>query len=148
MRKPVKSLEQTILELHKRYKHAPSPLSENYNRMNANVNMVPQQTTPRLGSSKSIAVWVQTTETLQGILMQVKETTKYASIILDKEEDFSKQNMEGVLKKIEEYKKLPFHDVILQIDSKHYMKFWEILISKKLKYKEAEIKNNIFSIKF
>jgi len=80
--------------------------------------------------------------------MQVKETTKYASIILDKEEDFSKQNIEGVLKKIEEYKKLPFHDVILQIDSKHYMKFWEILISKKLKYKEAEIKNNIFSIKF
>lgn len=46
MRKPVKSLEQTILELHKRYKHTPSPLSENYNRMNANVNMVPQQTTP------------------------------------------------------------------------------------------------------
>lgn len=46
MIKSTKTLEQTIIELHKRYKNVPSPLSENYNRMNSNVNMVPQQMTP------------------------------------------------------------------------------------------------------
>jgi hypothetical protein len=80
--------------------------------------------------------------------MQIKENTKFASIILDKEEDFTKPNIEETFKKIEEYKKLPFHDVILQMDSKYYVRFWEILMSKKLKYKEAEIKNNTMLIKF
>lgn len=39
-----KTLEETIRDLHKRYKNVPSPLSENYQRNKP--NMVPQQTTP------------------------------------------------------------------------------------------------------
>jgi hypothetical protein len=41
-----KSLEDTIRNLHKKYKNVPSPLSENYNHMNSNIHMAPQQTTP------------------------------------------------------------------------------------------------------
>jgi hypothetical protein len=40
------SLEDTIRKVHQKYKNCPSPLSEQYTRLNANVNMVPQQTTP------------------------------------------------------------------------------------------------------
>ena len=40
-----KSLEETIKELRNKYKNVPSPLSENYNRMNQNVNFTPQQKT-------------------------------------------------------------------------------------------------------
>lgn len=39
------SLEETIKELRKKYKNIPSPLSENYDKMNQNVNFVPQQKT-------------------------------------------------------------------------------------------------------
>ena len=42
----MKSLEDTIRQLHKKYKNVPSPLSEEYVRRNQNVNFVPQQTTP------------------------------------------------------------------------------------------------------
>lgn len=80
--------------------------------------------------------------------MQLKETTKYASIVLEKDEDFSKENIKKVFKKIEEYKKLPFHDVILHMNSKYYVKFWELLMNKMLNYKEAQIKNNMLSILF
>lgn len=48
-KKPFKTVEQTIRELRQRYKNVPSPLSENYNRMNKNVNMVPQNTSPDSG---------------------------------------------------------------------------------------------------
>ena len=41
-----KSLEETIKELRNKYKNVPSPLSENYNKMNQNVNFTPQQKTP------------------------------------------------------------------------------------------------------
>jgi hypothetical protein len=40
-----KSLEETIKELRNKYKNVPSPLSENYNKMNQNVNFTPQQKT-------------------------------------------------------------------------------------------------------
>lgn len=42
-----KSLEQTIKELQKKYKNIPSPLSSQYQKNNANVNIAPQQ---KLGS--------------------------------------------------------------------------------------------------
>jgi hypothetical protein len=80
--------------------------------------------------------------------MQTKETLKNVIIVLDKEEDFSKKSIEDLFQKIKEYKKLPFHDVILKMHSKYYVKFWEILISKKEKFKEAEIKNDLFRISF
>jgi hypothetical protein len=37
------SLEDTIRKVQQRYKNRPSPLSEQYTRSNANVNIVPQQ---------------------------------------------------------------------------------------------------------
>lgn len=39
-------LEDTIRKVQQKYKNRPSPLSEQYTRSNANVNMVPQQITP------------------------------------------------------------------------------------------------------
>lgn len=80
--------------------------------------------------------------------MQTKETLKNVIIDLEKDEDFSKNSLEKLFEKIKEYKKLPFHDVLLQMNSKYYIKFLEIIKSKKLKYKEAEIKNNLFRILF
>ena len=46
MIKKSKSLVETIKELRNKYKNVPSPLSENYNKMNQNVNFVPQQKAP------------------------------------------------------------------------------------------------------
>lgn len=80
--------------------------------------------------------------------MQTKETLKNVVLILEKDEDFSKESIEKLFQKIKEYKKLPFHDVVVQMHSKYYVKFWEILRSKKEKYKEAEIKNEIFRLSF
>lgn len=39
-------LEDTIRKVQQKYKNRPSPLSQQYIRSNANVNMVPQQITP------------------------------------------------------------------------------------------------------
>ena len=39
-------LEDTIRKVQQKYKNRTSPLSEEYTRLNANVNYVPQQTTP------------------------------------------------------------------------------------------------------
>ena len=80
--------------------------------------------------------------------MQTKETLKNVIIDLEKDEDFSKNSLEKLFEKIKEYKKLPFHDVVLQMNLKYYIKFLEIIKSKKLKYKEAEIRNNLFRILF
>jgi hypothetical protein len=80
--------------------------------------------------------------------MQIKETLKNVVIVLDKEEDFLKDSIENLFIKIKEYKKLPFHEIILQMPSRYYVKFWEMLRSKKENYKEAEIKNDIFRISF
>lgn len=46
MIKKGKSLEETIKELRNKYKNTPSPLSENYNKMNQNINFVPQKKAP------------------------------------------------------------------------------------------------------
>ena len=46
MKKTSKTLEETIRELRQRYKNVPSPLSENYNNMNRNVNFVPTKPQP------------------------------------------------------------------------------------------------------
>ena len=40
------ALEDTIRKVQQKYKNRPSPLSEQYTRSNANVNIVPQQITP------------------------------------------------------------------------------------------------------
>jgi hypothetical protein len=40
------ALEDTIRKVQQKYKNRPSPLSQQYIRSNANVNMVPQQITP------------------------------------------------------------------------------------------------------
>jgi hypothetical protein len=80
--------------------------------------------------------------------MQVKETLKNVVILIDKEEDFLKDSIEQLFIKIKEYKKLPFHEIILQMPSRYYVKFWEILRAKKENYKEAEIKNDILRISF
>lgn len=80
--------------------------------------------------------------------MQTKETLKNVVIVLDDQKDFSKESIDKLFRKIDEYKKLPFHDVIVQMHSKHYAKFLEILNSIKQKYKEAEIKNDVFRISF
>jgi hypothetical protein len=80
--------------------------------------------------------------------MQVKENLKGALIFLDKEEDFSKKSLNEVFEKILNYKKLPFHDVVLNMDSKHYSKFWEPFITKKLDYKNFEIKNDKLTVLF
>lgn len=37
------ALEDTIRKVQQKYKNRPSPLSEQYTRSNANVNIVPQQ---------------------------------------------------------------------------------------------------------
>lgn len=46
MKKTSKTLEETIRELRQRYKNVPSPLSENYNHMNKNVNFVSPKPQP------------------------------------------------------------------------------------------------------
>lgn len=80
--------------------------------------------------------------------MQVKETNKNSVILLDKDEDFSNKSLVDVFAKIENYKKLPFHDVILTMNSKYFVKFWEAFNQNKISFKEAETKNNLFSIRF
>lgn len=80
--------------------------------------------------------------------MQTKETLKNAVVLLDNEKDFSKESLEKLFQQIKEYKKLPFHDVIIQMNSKYYVKFLEMLSSRKENYKEAEIKNDVFRISF
>lgn len=80
--------------------------------------------------------------------MQTKETMKDAVIFLEKEEDFFPKNLEIVFTKIKEYKKLPFHDVLLKMDSKHFLKFWKFFHKKKIDWKEAETKNDVVLIKF
>lgn len=80
--------------------------------------------------------------------MQTQETLKNAIIVLDKEEDFIPKNLESVFAKIEEYKKLPFHDVILKIDKKNSMKFFEVFQKKKMNSVETEIKNDMILFKF
>lgn len=80
--------------------------------------------------------------------MQIKETTKNATIILDKDEDFSSKSIDETMKKIAAYKKLPFHDVFLTMDSKNFVKFWEAVKNTKMDFKEAETKNNTFLVKF
>lgn len=80
--------------------------------------------------------------------MQTKETLKNSVVVLDDEKDFSKESLEKLFQKIKEYKKLPFHDVIIQMHSKYYLKFLEMLSSRKENYKEAEIKNDVFRISF
>jgi hypothetical protein len=54
MMKNKKSLEETIKELHKKYKNTISPLSEQYNKNNKNVNFVPQQKTANLDPRNSL----------------------------------------------------------------------------------------------
>lgn len=80
--------------------------------------------------------------------MQIQETLKNAIIVLDKDEDFIPKNLESVFEKIEEYKKLPFHDVILKIDKKNSMKFFEVFQKKKMNSVETEIKNDMILFKF
>jgi hypothetical protein len=80
--------------------------------------------------------------------MQIKETNKNVLIVLDKDEDFSNKSILDVFRKIENYKKLPFHDVVLSMDSKYFVKFWEEFYKNKMDFKEAETKNNLFCIKF
>lgn len=80
--------------------------------------------------------------------MQIKETLKNVIIFLENDEDFSKKSLDKLFEQIKEHKKLPFHEVFVQMHSKYYVKFLEILKSKKEKYKEAEIKNNVFRIEF
>lgn len=80
--------------------------------------------------------------------MQTKETLKNAVVVLDNEKDFSKESLDKLFQQIKEYKKLPFHDVIIQMNSKYYVKFLEMLSSRKENYKEAEIKNDVFRISF
>lgn len=80
--------------------------------------------------------------------MQTIETFKNAVVVLDNEKDFSKESADKLFQKIKEYKKLPFHDVIVQMQSKYYVKFLEMLSLRKENYKEAEIKNDVFRILF
>lgn len=80
--------------------------------------------------------------------MQIKETNKNSIILLDKDEDFSNNSIVDVLKKVENYKKLPFHDVVLTMNAKYFVKFWEEFNKNKIDFKEAETKNNVFSIVF
>ena len=80
--------------------------------------------------------------------MHIKETNKNTVIVLDKDEDFSNKIILDVFKKIQNYKKLPFYDVILSMDSKYLTKFWEVFYKNKIDFKEAENKNNLFCIKF
>lgn len=80
--------------------------------------------------------------------MQTNETLKNVIITLEKDDDFSKESLKKLFEKIKEYKKLPFHEVFVQMHSKYYFKFLEFLKLIKEKYKEAEIKNNIFRISF
>jgi hypothetical protein len=47
MKKTGKTLEETIRELRKRYQNVPSPLSENYNHANKNVNFIPSKPNPQ-----------------------------------------------------------------------------------------------------
>jgi hypothetical protein len=79
--------------------------------------------------------------------MQTKETMKDAVIFLEKEEDFFPKNLEVVFTKIKEYKKLPFHDVILKINIKYFVKFWEFFYKKNLNWKTTEINNDMILFK-
>jgi len=80
--------------------------------------------------------------------MEVKENLKNSVIVLNKEEDFSKESLNDLFEKILKYKELPFHDVILNMHSKHYLKFWELFNNKKINFKNIEIKNDKFTIVF
>lgn len=80
--------------------------------------------------------------------MQIKEINNNSLIVLDKDEDFSNKSFTDIFNKVEKYKKLPFHDVILTMESKYFLKFWELFQNTKMNFKEAETKNNIFCIKF
>lgn len=80
--------------------------------------------------------------------MQMKENTNSATILLDKEEDFSSKSLAETMKKISTYKKLPFHDVILAMDSKNFVRFWENARNIDMKFKQAETKNDVFSLIF
>ena len=46
MKKQHKKLEDTIRELRQRYKNVPSPLSQQINHLNENVNFIPQRPQP------------------------------------------------------------------------------------------------------
>lgn len=77
--------------------------------------------------------------------MQTKETMKDTIIFLEKEEDFFPKNLEIVFSKIKKYKNLPFHDVFLKIEAKHFKKFWQFFNDKKIYWKEIETKSdNVF----
>lgn len=80
--------------------------------------------------------------------MQMKENTNSATILLDKEEDFSSKSLAETMKKISTYKKLPFHDVILAMDSKNFVRFWENARNIDMKFKQAKTKNDVFSLIF
>jgi hypothetical protein len=80
--------------------------------------------------------------------MQIKETLRDAVIFLDKDEDFSNNKIKEVFDKIKNYKKLPFHDVIVTMNSKYFVKFLELINLMRLEYKEIEIKNNKLTIQF
>jgi len=79
--------------------------------------------------------------------MKIEETLKYALITLDNEKDFSKQSISEIFEKIKKYKGLPFHDVIVQMDSKYFAKFWEPLSKLKITLQDLELKNNLFKVK-
>lgn len=80
--------------------------------------------------------------------MYTKETMNDTIFFLEKEEDFVPKNLEVVFSKIKKYKSLPFHDVLLKVDTKNFEKFWKFFNDKKIYWKEAETKNDVVLIKF
>jgi hypothetical protein len=48
------SLEDTIRKLHQKYKNRPSPLSEQYIRSNANVNIIPTHVPKHMQSRNAL----------------------------------------------------------------------------------------------
>jgi hypothetical protein len=60
----------------------------------------------------------------------------------------SEKELVDAIEKIIEFKKQPFTDVYVKISSLLFQKFLDKLALKNMKYKEAEMKKQIFMLKF
>ena len=58
------------------------------------------------------------------------------------------KELDSLIAKIEEEKKLPFADVYIKVPALVFQKFLDMCDLKNLKYKDIEMKKNIFLVKF
>ena len=69
-------------------------------------------------------------------------------LVLHQTDTSLSKEIEDVVLKIQEEKKFPFNDVYAKIPGIVFQKFLDLCDLKNLKYKDIEIKKNIFLVKF